>query len=285
MKKCIYILFLLALVGCTKDVDIDVASSEDKVVVEGRIETGGIPEVYLTKSVAIFEEFDFNDVTKYLIADAIVTISNGSFLDTLKPEIDFNLTPPVVYTTSTPSFIGVDGETYNLKIITDGRILTSTTTIPNQVKLDSVWIKEESGFPGKGFVWAHFLDPDTLGNSYRWEQKLTTETKFVSPVGSTFDDKIINGEAFDFFAQKPFDPNDDSIDRTTAFYYDITDTVIIKFSTIDKASFNFWRTLDVSKSNNGNPFAAPITPITNIDGGLGVFTGYSVSFDTAIYKP
>ncbi len=275
----------MALAGCTRDVDIDISSTEEKVVVEGRIETGEVAEVYLTKSIAMFEEIDFNDVTKYLITDAVVTISNGVFVDTLKPEIDLSATPPVVYTTHSPSFVGVENETYNLKIIVDGDILTSTTTIPSQVKLDSVWIKEEDGFPGKGFVWAHFLDPDTLGNAYRWEQRLTIETKFVSPVGSTFDDKIINGEAFDFFAQKPFDPNDDTLDRTTAFYYDITDTVIIKFSTIDKASFDFWRTLDVSKSNNGNPFAAPITPITNINGGLGVFTGYSVSFDTAVYKP
>lgn len=285
MRKSIYILFLFILVGCIKEVDVDIARANEKIVVEGRIENGEVAEVYLTKSVAMFEEFDFNDVSKYLITDAVVTISNGSLIDTLKPEIDFNVIPPIVYTTNSPSFVGVENGSYNLKIEVDGKILTSTTTIPNQVKLDSVWIREEDGFPGKGFVWAHFLDPDTLGNGYRWEQKLTTESKFVSPLGSTFDDKIINGEAFDFFAQKPFDSDNDTIDRTEAIYYDITDTVIIKFSTIDKASFNFWRTLDVSKSNNGNPFAAPVSPITNINGGLGVFTGYYVSYDTAVYKP
>ena len=285
MREFIYILICLTLFGCTRDVDLDIANSEEKIVVEGRIETGGVPEVYLTKSIAIFEDFDFNNLAQYIISDAIVTISNGTLVDTLKPEIDLTSLPPIVYTTKSPSFVGIENETYNLKIIVGDKIITSTTTIPRKVELDSVWIREENGIPGKGFVWAHLSDPDTLGNGYRWEQKLTTETKFVSPVGSTYDDKIINGKSFDFLSQKPFDTNNDSLDRTTAFYYDITDTVIIKFSSIDKASFDFWRTLDVSKSNNGNPFAPPITPITNIKGGLGVFTGYSVSFDTAVYKP
>ena len=284
MRIRVSILFFLALVGCTRDVDIDISNADEKIVVEGRIETGNAAEVYLTKSFVIFEEFNLSDLSKHLITDAIVTISNGLLTDTLIPKIDLTRLPPLVYTTNSPSFLGVENGTYNLKIEVDGEVLTSTTTIPGKVKLDSVWIREENGFPGKGFVRAHLSDPDTLGNGYRWEQKLTTETKFVSPVGSTFDDRIINGKSFDFFAQKPVDPNNDSLDRTTAFYYDITDTVIIKFSAINKASFDFWRTLDVSKSNNGNPFAAPITPVTNINGGLGVFAGYAVSFDTAVYK-
>ena len=285
MRVFVSILFFLALVGCTRDVDIDIANADEKIVVEGRIETGGVAEVYLTKSFFIFEEFNANDLSEHLITNAFVTISNGLVIDTLIPQIDLTSFPPLVYTTSSPSFLGVENGTYNLKIVVEGKILTSTTTIPNKVKLDSVWIREENGIPGKGFVWAHLSDPDTLGNGYRWEQKLTTETKFVSPVGSTYDDKIVNGKSFDFLSQKPFDTNNDSLDRTTAFYYDITDTVIIKFSAIDKASFDFWRTLDVSKSNNGNPFAAPITPVTNINGGLGVFAGYAVSYDTAVYKP
>ena len=285
MRVFVSILFFLALVGCTRDVDIDIANSDEKIVVEGRIETGGVAEVYLTKSFFIFEEFNANDLSEHLITNAFVTISNGLVIDTLIPQIDLTSFPPLVYTTSSPSFLGVENGTYNLKIVVEGKILTSTTTIPNKVKLDSVWIREENGIPGKGFVWAHLSDPDTLGNGYRWEQKLTTETKFVSPVGSTYDDKIVNGKSFDFLSQKPFDTNNDSLDRTTAFYYDITDTVIIKFSAINKASFDFWRTLDVSKSNNGNPFAAPITPVTNINGGLGVFAGYAVSYDTAVYKP
>ena len=285
MRVFVSILFFLALVGCTRDVDIDIANADEKIVVEGRIETGGVAEVYLTKSFFIFEEFNANDLSEHLITNAFVTISNGLVIDTLIPQIDLTSFPPLVYTTSSPSFLGVENGTYNLKIVVEGKILTSTTTIPNKVKLDSVWIREENGIPGKGFVWAHLSDPDTLGNGYRWEQKLTTETKFVSPVGSTYDDKIVNGKSFDFLSQKPFDTNNDSLDRTTAFYYDITDTVIIKFSAIDKASFDFWRTLDVSKSNNGNPFAAPITPVTNINGGLGVFAGYAVSYDTSVYKP
>lgn len=285
MKLVYYILVFVVVGACTRDVDVEIDHADEQIVVEGRIETGEAATVLLTRSAAIFEEFDINDVNNYMITDAIITVSNGVNEDTLKPVIDLNSFPPLIYKASVPSFVGEEEETYYLKILIDQKELLATTTIPGRVGLDSAWIREEQGFKGKGFVWAHFDDPDTLGNGYKWEQKTTQEEKFVSPIGMTFDDRIFNGKSFDFFAQKPFDPDEEGVDPTTAIFYDITDTVIIKFSALDKGSFDFWRTLDLSKSNNGNPFASPITPLTNISGGLGVFTGYSVTFDTVVFKP
>lgn len=285
MKYLIYISFLIFAVSCTRDVEIEIDAASDQIVVEAGIENGKAPFVFLTKSVAIYGDFDFNNLQEYLITNALVTVSNGTITDTLVPTVNLTTTPPLYYTPSNPSFLGEFGKSYSLTIEVDGKKLTSSTTIPELVELDSVWIYEEAGRPGDGFVWGHLNDPDTSGNSYFWKQRMPSEPEFIAPLGAAFNDRIINGQEFDFFFQKPFDQNEDDIDPRDAIYYKITDTVIVKFSAIDNASLDFWRTLDMSKSNGGNPFAAPITPITNIQGGLGVFTGYAVSYDTAYYKP
>lgn len=285
MRAVFYIFILFFLSSCTRDVEIEIETADDQIVVEGGIENGKAPFVFLTKSVAIYGDFDFNNLQDYLITDALVTVSNGVFVDTLIPTVNLSATPPLYYTVASPRFVGEFGKSYSLKIEVNNKTLTSSTTIPAQVKLDSVWIQEEIGRPGDGFVWGHLNDPDTSGNSYQWKQRMPSEKDFIAPLGAAFNDRIINGQAFDFFFQKPFDSDEEDIDPRDAIYYKITDTVIVKFSCIDNASLDFWRTLDMSKSNGGNPFAAPITPITNVVGGLGVFTGYAVSYDTAYYKP
>lgn len=286
MKNLYYILFLFVFVSCTRDVSIEIDTAEEQIVVEGGIENGKAPFVYLTKSVAIYGDFDFNNLQDYLVTNATVTVSNGTYTDTLVPTVNLSGSLPLFYTPATPRFVGEFGKSYALSIEVDGKKLTSSTTIPYPVELDSVWIQEEAGRPGDGFVWGHLNDPDTSGNSYFWKQRMPSEPDFVAPLGAAFNDRIINGQAFDFFFQKPFDSEDEDLDPRDAIYYQITDTVIVQFSAIDNASLDFWRTLDMSKSNGGNPFAAPITPITNIKGGgLGVFTGYAVSYDTAYFMP
>lgn len=288
MKYLFYILSLTFLISCTRDVEIDLDDIETQIVVEAGIETGQGAFVYLTKSTPVFSEFDFNNVTEFVVSNAVVTVSNGVLTDTLTPFISLSNIPPLYYRAETPTVIGEEGKSYSLKVEVDGKVITSSTTIPEIIKLDSSWIKEEEGFPGKGFIWASLNDPDSLGNGYFWKQQKTTEDKFVAPLGAAFDDRIFNGQNFEFFFQKPVfaeEQEADDFDPTTAIYYDLTDTVIIKFSCIDKASMNFWRTVDMSKNNGGNPFASPISPISNVEGGLGVFTGYAVSYDTAFYQP
>ena len=53
------------------------------------------------------------------------------------------------------------------------------------------------------------------------------------------------------------------------------DIVLIKFSQIDEASLKFWRGLIRQRGTNGNPFSEPKNLVSNINGGLGVWTGYS----------
>jgi len=71
--------------------------------------------------------------------------------------------------------------------------------------------------------------------------------------------------------------------------------VLIKFCQIDEPSMKFWRSLVRQFGTNGNPFSEPMNLVSNINNGLGVWSGYGAIYykvpivkDTTIfnnYKP
>src|SRR5687768_10028465 len=77
--------------ACTTDITVDLPDPKEQIVVEGYIEQGDAPYVLLTKNSPFFGGFDLNDVEKYLVHDAIVTITDGVTTDTLE-ETCFDVT-------------------------------------------------------------------------------------------------------------------------------------------------------------------------------------------------
>jgi hypothetical protein len=57
------------------------------------------------------------------------------------------------------------------------------------------------------------------------------------------------------------------------------DTVQLKLCTIDKATFDFWRTTEFNFASVGNPFSSPTRVLSNLsNGALGYFGGYAVQY-------
>ncbi|MBK6523690.1 MAG: DUF4249 family protein [Sphingobacteriaceae bacterium] len=85
MKKNIYILitFSSLLFACRKDVNVKLPDYQEKLVVEGSIETGKVPVVLLSVSVPYFGTFDFTTPEKAFVKGAFVTVSDGTIIDTL----------------------------------------------------------------------------------------------------------------------------------------------------------------------------------------------------------
>src|SRR5689334_6344427 len=158
------ILFIAALLffSCEKNITVDLPVPEQKIVVEGYIETGQKAMVTLTKSSAFFAPVDSASLLSYLVTNAVVTVSDGTTSEQLLLTIDTNQYIPVLYKSQT--LTGQEGRTYTLTVVVDGKTLTAVTTIPHAVPLDSVWYKEQEGHDSLGFAWAHLTDPDSLGN-------------------------------------------------------------------------------------------------------------------------
>src|SRR3989344_5410576 len=265
MKK--YFLISLASLSlfsaCTEEINVKLPNSDKKLVIEGVIENGKFAEVILTRTIPLFSAQGGTTVDEFYVIDAAVYVSNGGITDTLTIMIDSASALGVVYKGN--SIIGVPGQTYTLKVVaSDGNVYNATTSIPNPVPLDSVWWKAAPPEDTLGYANAHLSDPPGLGNNYRWYAKRPKDRRFIAAWGATFDDKLIDGKSFDFAYTKGYDPTDsenseENDSDTERYYYRKTDTIYIKFCTLDRASKEFYTTFEAALSSNGNPFASPTT--------------------------
>lgn len=273
----------LFLFSCTKEVTVDLPPPEKKIVVDGGIYVGEPVEINLTWSTGYFDPIDSVSLANYLITDATVIVQDGPLTDTLQLFYNPNKPIPIVWRGTT--MLGQVGHTYTLTILADGKTATATTTINPPVALDSAWFKIEPPHDSLGYAWAHMTDPAGAGNGYRWfAKRLTKDPAFLAPFGSAFDDKFIEGTSFDFAYYRPSIPGSSAPEDNNEQdgFYIIGDTVVIQFCSIGQREVNFFRTYENVVAGNGNPFAAPGVIKTNVEGGLGIFCGYSPSYDTII---
>jgi len=295
VQKGICVIFLgigvILLNSCEKNITVEVPSAETEIVVEGYIEAGQNPYVLLSNSLPFFGTISTNflDQLESTIQGATVTINNGSVTDTLQQFPGLGLY-------FSQNMVGEAGKTYSLKVVSNGKTLTATTYIPFPVHLDSVWFKVDGNRDSLGYAWAHLTDPDTLGNYYRWfAQRINhytygddlgkmKDTIFIAPRGSVFEDKFINARSFDFAYNRGKYPNSDKEDDNNdeRGFFKFGDTIVVKFCTIDRSHFEFWRTEETQVGNNGNPFGSPAPVLSNITGGLGIWGGYNATYDTII---
>jgi Domain of unknown function (DUF4249) len=62
-------------------------------------------------------------------------------------------------------------------------------------------------------------------------------------------------------------------------FFNKGDSVVIKLANIDKATYDFWRTMEFNYQSVGNPFSTPTVVLSNISSGaLGYFGGYAAQY-------
>jgi hypothetical protein len=282
MAPVVFLLVVLVfLSSCEKDITLDLPDAEQKLIVEGYITPGAPAYVFLSKSAGVYDPLDTSSLINYSIINAVVTISDGFITDTLV-QVD----PSIGYLYISPGIIGQVGRTYTLNVkTTEGFTASSITHIDPPVSLDSVWFQAIPELDSLGWVWGRLTDPDTLGNRYRvFAKRLGKDDDFIAPLGSVSDDNFYNGLSFDFAYQRGEVPNSDAPDdeNEEEGYFKRGDTIVVKFACITKESYDFWRAAEAQTSNNGNPFGS-ITPlVSNVNGAIGIWEGYSFTLDTLI---
>ncbi len=290
LRNFIFLLIVIfSIASCEKDITVDLPRPEKAVVIEGAIESGAYPWVIITRNTPYFEPVDAQTVVNLLVLNAYVIVTDGHDTDKLTLQVDTNLVPPFIYKGS--HIKGEVGKTYFLKAIVDGKEYTSYTTIPNPVTLDSVKFKPRNPQENDtlGYLWIYFRDPDSIGNNYRiFSKTLGKDSVFVHPFSSVADDMLINGRNVEYLVYRGRNPNimtdpnaapDPTKPPRWAFV--TGETAVIKFCSIDKTHFNFWKSVEQQMSSDGNPFASPTSVVTNIEGGaLGIWGGYGVFLDT-----
>jgi len=288
MKRFLVIAGIFIL-GCEKKVDFKLHDQPDKIVVEGIIENDQPPVVILTKSVSYFSKISADILNNSFVHGADVFVSNGALTHKLKEysrplgnNVSFYYYSVDSSNLST-AFVGQLNHQYSLKIIAEGKEYTATTTIPNLTKrIDSVWWKKPpvTSDSTKVIIMVRATDPPGYGDYVRYYTK-TNREPFYPPLNSTFDDYFIDGTTYELQIEKGVDRNL-SVDFNENFFRR-GDTVGLKLSNIDKATYDFWRTMEFSYSSLGDPFSTPTKVLSNIEGdALGYFGGYASQYRSII---
>jgi hypothetical protein len=294
VKKTIISIFLWGTFGgisCEKKIDFPLKESEPLLCVDASIETGKFPNVVLTKSINFFSSVTPEILSTSMIPDAVVEISNGiKNVPLIKNEITFPGNLKYIFYTCDPAdeslqLKGEEGEKYSLKIQWQNKIYTSETTIPLLRKsLDSLWWVKAPETPEtstKIILKGIFTDPPLFGDYVRYFTKVNSEP-FFPGINSAFDDLFVNGTRYEIDIPKGVDRNTDE-DLLNEQFFRRGDTITVKLSGIDKATYDFWRTAEFSYQSAGNPFSTPVKILGNIsNGALGYFGGYANQFKTII---
>jgi len=224
--------------------------------------------------------------------------------------VGIDSTVPPIYTVDDYNFFSENPNPYNfskeettyfLKIKWNNQVITSQTTIPKSTILDSIWIEknETAKREYKCDIRAMYSDPADRQNNilikskriqhYEINRKDTLLCDTINYPDFPFklvdagSDILVNGQSFETYFPRPEESGFptgtynssheiECGDNLITFKEDI---VIIKFCQIDEASMKFWRGLTRQEGTNGNPFAEPSNLVSNINGGLGIWAGYS----------
>ncbi len=300
------ILFAMIFTSCEEEFIPEISTDPTEIVVEGYIEAGSEsmpPYLLLTRSLPFFAEVNLNKLDSLYVHDAYVTVYDGEktvaltevcwndfsaeeqeLLKQILIDLGLGIVQNIplsfcVYIDLDFEMTGEVGKTYDLKIEVDGQTLTASTTIPEPVPLEYIKFQKPPGNIADTLLeMRSFIeDPVDEMNFYRYFTAVNSEA-LMAPFGSVIEDQIFNGQAFEFPLSKAESPNEE-INTGKYGFYIRGDSVTLKWSSIDQDHFDFWNTLEFNRINQG-PFSSYTKVDFNINGGIGIWGGYS----SIIYK-
>jgi hypothetical protein len=277
-KHIAWTVLSVLLIACERDIEIELAQFEDRLVVEGYIIEGEKPLVFLTQNVGFFQGIAQSTLTEILIPDATVIVRGGGQEDTLEFVNDNNYFPPFYYTSD--EITGQFNTSYELIIQANGIEAYSTTTIPNPTVLDTLYWQPdpESGSDSLGFITYEYSDPDTLGNyHYILHQRVGMDNRYYPSINPLRSDAFVNGQQYesDFFRGRtvaefsttPENAQDD------LFYFVKGDKINVMWCAIDARTYSFWNSLGNNAA--GNILTVPANLQSNVNNAIGIWGGYA----------
>jgi hypothetical protein len=270
--------------SCEKIIPIDIPETQRKIVVNGLISPGLPVSVNLTKSLTVLENDDF----VYLENASVKLYENGTLLGTMTQDT------------------GV-GNSYKLTVdYKDLASVEAETTIPEGVEIaswDTSKIMNEWGIEGLKLN-VVFDDPADQENIYGYSVYLTYKEfdylnmrptgKWLTQIGyvSEGEDTFIEDENHyyggkTYFEDHIFNGQRKTLDlRLYGFDYLLSDTIRVDIN-LEQVSPEFYKYVvsnEAYQRSHRNPFSEPVQVYTNIKGGFGIFSSYSVNTKSFIVR-
>jgi hypothetical protein len=267
---------LVTLFSCTKELKIDYPKTEKQLVVEGYIEPGKYPIVFLTKSSPYFEKIDSSNIEELIASVAKVSVSCEGVEEVLTLRYNANYFPPYYYEGT--SLMGEVGKSYKLTVQLSGKTYTSTTSIVDPVVISSYSFVETTDNKAQKFINIHFKDPGKKSNYYRvYVKRIGKDSTDYPSYLSTFNDFGFDGNDFTYEVIRSFSP---IVHTDNGRYFVDGDSVQLKFCSIEEKQYNYWKRIEGLIAMSGNPFGLSSSePASTIEGGaLGIWAGLSSKY-------
>ncbi|MCH2043872.1 MAG: DUF4249 domain-containing protein [Saprospiraceae bacterium] len=276
-----------------RDIDLELPEVAKELVVECYLVPGEPYRLLLTETKSYFEDLNACPIIK----GATVIIKHNGVNDTLQEAVYleddcrldnffgilpfFNADRSRFYNYGSTRICPEDYvNDFELEVIdpNGGRSVSAVTRMLPPVEIDSM----RSTFNEEDKAYALFFlqDDPAQVNFYRillHETTLTIEDSipFIS---------IAKDPEFDVSLDDARFFNGETVSWGTNYSYEEDDTLISTVYHIDRAYHDYLETVADAQASNGNPFAQPGQIITNIQGGMGIFTFLTYDRDTLIVK-
>lgn len=253
------------MVSCT---DYDINNAEEKLVVEGWIESDGFPVVLLTMTAAPDVAEDIN-LADYIAKYAKVTISDGDTTVILTGVVDRNYYPPVVFKNF--DMRGKVGKEYLLTAVYEGRRVSACTKILEPYSIGKL-TQENTGDTTR-ILNVEVADEIPVGNKIMFFSRIWhQETRFYPSLLGIYE--VEQGRS------------------SYSVYHEIKstdfcrgDTVAVKLYHLDDFQFKFWQAyFNAVNFGGGFVISTDKSLPSNIEGGYGYFFGYGATSETIILE-
>jgi hypothetical protein len=256
MKNLIIVsslLIAISLISCKKVITVDLNNASPQLVIKGEVTNAAGPY-----QISINTTVNFSATNTFPpVSGAQVTINDNTGINDSLTE-----TSPGVYATHS-YWQGQPGNTYSLNVTVSGKNYTATSTMPQQVNLDSVGFqKVTNGRTPAIEAVAYFQDPPGVTNYYQFSEVIndTLLNKIF-----IFQDRLSDGK----YISQPFD--------TDSLHLLPGNQLSFSMYSIDKNVYQYFS--ELRQLLNANPFneATPANPGSNISGGaLGYFSAHTI---------
>jgi hypothetical protein len=291
MRKILVFLFIsVGIIACTTVVDFDIPLDEPKIVTNGLFSPDSLWQFQVTSSKNIL------DVTPgsffQSVSNATITVydQNGEPIETITGSADKNF----VYSYKGKTKPMAD-QLYSIEVaINNQSLLLSSGKAPMPIPITSV-VADSSAFASDGKVKMKitFKDPVTEKNFYT--VKIVEDAQFIfnndtlSLTQELYYDVVeqslnVNGTGLEqlindnFFNGKEHTFDLKIYPRSHSFGTQILEQHVRVFLlNVSEEYYKYFTTKSLQEYTNGDPFAQPVQVFNNIEGGLGIFAGYSQS--------
>lgn len=245
------IVIALSLASCTKIIDLDLNSTDTRLVIEGEITDQ--PGPYYVK---ISQTLNFDEPNSWPeVSGATVVLSEtGGNADTLQ-EVS-----PGLYASA--HMQGVSGRTYGLQVMVGGQTHSAVSTIPQPVALDTAYTQIGAAMGGEQTIpVVEFFDPGGVKNYYNFTVK---RGGFQLPGFFTVDDNVRDGGR----VIRPLRSND--------FNLKTGDELTIELQCVEPAVYNYFYVLEKAAGMGLSQSPTPSNPTGNFDtNALGYFSAHT----------